>query len=107
VGEPHYVAVGTLARLREQGRLVVEPEGHEILLVALGEAVYAIGNVCSHESVWLDDGILHPASCEIECPMHEGRFDLRSGAATHEPCERPVPSYPVRIEDGQLLVGLP
>jgi len=49
-------------------------------------------NVCTHEQVWLDDGILHPDTCEIECPMHEARFDLRTGAATHEP------SYVVRVE---------
>lgn len=104
---PRFVRVASLSSLDEEARLVVTPEGVEILLVRLGPAVFAIGNECTHEQVWLDDGTLHPASCEIECPMHEGRFDLRTGAATHEPCEVPVPSYPVRIQGDDVFVGLP
>jgi nitrite reductase/ring-hydroxylating ferredoxin subunit len=107
VSEGRFVAVASLAELRERGRLVVEPEDHEILLLTLGPAIYAIGNICSHEQVWLDDGTLHEDTCEIECPMHEGRFDLRTGLATHEPCEVPVPSYPVRIDGDDVLVALP
>jgi len=87
--------------------VVAEIDGHEILILALNGEIYAIGNVCSHDEVWLDDGTLHPDSCEIECPMHEGRFDLRTGLATHEPAETPVPSYRVRFEGDAVLVGLP
>jgi 3-phenylpropionate/trans-cinnamate dioxygenase ferredoxin subunit len=39
--------------------------------------------------------------------MHEARFDLRTGAATCLPAEEPIPTYPVRIEDGEVLVGVP
>jgi nitrite reductase/ring-hydroxylating ferredoxin subunit len=104
---PRFVAVAQASDVRSGERVVAEIGEHEILILAVGDAIYAIGNICSHEEVWLDDGILHVDSCEIECPMHEGRFDLRTGAATHEPCERPVPSYPVRIEGDAVLVGLP
>ena len=103
----NFVRAAALSQLAPGQRLVVEMGEHEILLVALDDAIYAIGNICTHEEVWLDDGILHEATCEIECPMHEGRFDLRTGAATHLPCERPVPSYPVRIDGDDVLVSLP
>jgi nitrite reductase/ring-hydroxylating ferredoxin subunit len=104
---PEFVRVATRSQVAAGRRLVVEIAHHEILLLAVGDTIYAIGNICTHEEVWLDDGILHPASCEIECPMHEGRFDIRTGAATRLPCERPVPSYPVRIDGDDVLVGLP
>jgi nitrite reductase/ring-hydroxylating ferredoxin subunit len=104
---PRFVRVATLSELSDPALAVVTIEGEDILLVRMGESVYAVGNECTHEYIWLDDGILHAETCEIECPMHEGRFDLRTGEATHEPCEVPLPSYPVRLEGDDVLVGLP
>jgi nitrite reductase/ring-hydroxylating ferredoxin subunit len=103
---PRFVRVATLAGLSDPALSVVTVEGEDILLVRMGDSVYAVGNECTHEWIWLDDGILHAESCEIECPMHEGRFDLRTGEATHEPCEKPLPSYPVRVEGDDVLVGV-
>jgi nitrite reductase/ring-hydroxylating ferredoxin subunit len=92
---------------RDGQRVVFEIDDHEILVVALNGRLFAIGNICTHDQIWLDDGDLHPETCEIECPMHEGRFDLRTGAATQLPCERPVPWYPVTVEGDDVLVDLP
>jgi anthranilate 1,2-dioxygenase ferredoxin component len=102
------VRVGSLSQLSEDGqRVVAQIDDLEILVVVLCGERFAISNICSHDEVWLDDGTLHPESCEIECPMHEGRFDLRTGAATHLPCERPVPSYPVHVEGDEVFVEIP
>jgi nitrite reductase/ring-hydroxylating ferredoxin subunit len=87
--------------------VVKEVGPHEILvLLACGEP-FAISNICTHEDVWLDDGIVHESTCEIECPMHEGRFDLRTGAATHEPAEEPVATFALVVEDGEVFVEVP
>jgi nitrite reductase/ring-hydroxylating ferredoxin subunit len=102
-----FVRVADLTALAAGARVVAEIDDHEILVLSFNECVYAVGNVCTHDQVWLDDGILHEDTCEIECPMHEGRFDLRTGAATHEPAEEPVPSYPVKVEGDDVFVGLP
>ena len=102
-----------LVRVAEHGsllageRTVVEHGDHEILVLAVGDCIYAVGNICTHDEVWLDDGVLHPDTCEIECPMHEGRFDLRTGLATHEPAEQPLPCYAVRVDGDDVLVEIP
>ena len=101
------VRVAERAELLAGERKVIEYGEHEILVLALNDCIYAIGNICSHDAVWLDDGVLHPESCEIECPMHEGRFDLRSGTATHEPAETPVPCYVVRVEGDEVFIEIP
>jgi nitrite reductase/ring-hydroxylating ferredoxin subunit len=101
------VKVAGRAELLAGERKVIEHGEHEVLVLALEDCIYAIGNICSHDEVWLDDGTVHPDSCEIECPMHEGRFDLRTGAATHEPAEVPVPSYVVRIDGEEVFVEIP
>jgi nitrite reductase/ring-hydroxylating ferredoxin subunit len=104
----HLLRAASRTQLSADGdRIVVEEGEHEILLVVLGGTIHAIGNICTHDEIWLDDGTLHPESCEIECPMHEGRFDLRTGAATHEPCERPVPVYRVVTEGEDVFVEVP
>jgi nitrite reductase/ring-hydroxylating ferredoxin subunit len=102
-----YVKVAERSKLVAGERVIHEERGHEVLVLALDDEIYAIGNVCTHDEVWLDDGTLHPESCEIECPMHAGRFDLRTGAATHEPAETPVPSYAVRVDGDDVLIDIP
>ncbi len=101
------VKVASRAELLGGERRVIDHGEHEVLVLALGGCIYAIGNICTHDEVWLDDGTLHPDTCEIECPMHEGRFDLRTGAATHEPAETPVPSYAVRFQGDEVFVEIP
>lgn len=101
------VRVAERSALLAGERRVIEHGEHEVLVLALDGCIYAVGNICTHDEVWLDDGILHPDSCEIECPMHEGRFDLRTGAATHEPAERPVRTYSVRVKGDEVFVEIP
>ncbi|ABL81644.1 MULTISPECIES: non-heme iron oxygenase ferredoxin subunit [unclassified Nocardioides] len=83
---------------------VVDLDGEEVLLVRIKDKVYAINNLCSHAEGWLDMGQLFESSCEIGCPLHDGRFDLRTGQATHEPATEPVPVYRVEVEDGDIFL---
>ena len=50
----------------------------------------------------LADGRL--VGCEIECPRHYARFDLRDGSVTLPPAVRPIRVYPVRIQAGTVQV---
>ena len=54
------------------------------------------GNLASG---WFDKG-------EIECPLHAGRFDARTGKATAPPCVDDLKTYPVRVEGGEIEVKL-
>lgn len=96
-----------LAELADGAMVAVDVAGREILLARVGDEVFALDNVCSHAEGWLDMGTLHPSTCEVECPMHEGRFDLRTGQPTHEPCELPVTRYAVQVVDGVVRVEVP
>ncbi|MDH5279368.1 MAG: nitrite reductase (NAD(P)H) small subunit, partial [Actinomycetota bacterium] len=44
--------------------------------------------------------------CTLECWLHGSRFDLRTGAALSLPATEPVPAYPVKLEDGKVLVSV-
>src|SRR3546814_1800357 len=63
-----------------------EAGGRELALYAVGVAVYATDNLCTHGLARLCDGFLE--GHEIECPLHQGRFDVRTGKALCAPLKR-------------------
>jgi 3-phenylpropionate/trans-cinnamate dioxygenase ferredoxin subunit len=77
-----------------------------IAVVRIGDQVYAIGDRCSHADVSLSDGIVDERACTLECPKHGSEFDLRTGAPQSLPALRPVPTYEVRVTDGQVVVAV-
>ncbi len=64
----------------------VEVSGLDIALFKVRGAVYATGNISTHAHARLCDGFLD--GYEIECPLHQGRFDVRSGKAMWLPSHR-------------------
>ena len=79
------------------------PEG-EIALYSVAGEVFATDNACSHGKARLCEGFL--LDHEIECPLHQGRFDVRNGIATCEPAVAAIRCYPVRVEAGRIWLQL-
>lgn len=79
--------------------------GRAIALFNVDGRFHAIDDRCSHGEASLADGWLD--GCEIECPLHQGRFDVTTGKATAAPCVVDVASYPICIQDGKVLVAVP
>jgi nitrite reductase/ring-hydroxylating ferredoxin subunit len=70
-----------------------------------GDEFRATDNVCTHEFAQLSDGWLENG--EIECPLHAGRFDVRTGKPLCPPVEKDLPVYELRAEGEDLLVKVP
>lgn len=94
-----------------QGEAVVEGEpiavnidGVDLALYRVGDLVFATDGVCNHGNALLCDGFQE--GYEIECPLHQGRFDIRDGRALCEPLIEDIRSYPTKIEDGNILVKI-
>ena len=64
--------------------------------------IYATQDVCTHEHAYLSDGVV--VDCTVECPFHQGRFDVRDGRALGAPVIIPLRTFPVRIVDGRIFV---
>ena len=79
---------------------------HRIALIRIGDDFYAIGDRCSHANVSLTDGEVLAGDCEIECNKHGSRFDLRSGRAVSLPATKPVPTYEVVVQAGEVWVSI-
>lgn len=66
--------------------------------------VFAIDDTCTHQDASLADGWLE--GCEIECPLHASRFDLRTGEVDAPPAKRGVRTHAVTVTDGDIFVTL-
>ena len=75
-----------------------------VAVVLHDDDVYAIHDECSHAAIPLSEGEVD--GCEIECWLHGSRFDLRTGKPSGPPATEPVPTYPVRVEGGDVLVDV-
>lgn len=80
-------------------------EGIDIALCNLAGEFYAIDNICTHAYACLSDGYFE--GDELECPLHGGRFDVRTGRAGGGIVTEDVRRYAVRVagEDVLLSVG--
>jgi len=106
-----FTAVATLSDL-DDGPLGIEvdhpTEGAlPVVLVKSPDGdVHAMFDECSHAHVKLSEGDFDEATCSLECYLHGSHFDVRTGAALNPPAIQPVPVYPVRVEDDQILVDV-
>lgn len=82
----------------------VRVAGRDIALCTAGDAIYATDNICTHGQARLCDGFLE--GYEIECPLHQGKFDVRDGRPTCAPVTEPLRTYAVKQEGGRVLVSL-
>jgi nitrite reductase/ring-hydroxylating ferredoxin subunit len=65
---------------------------------------YATQDLCTLERAYLSDGVLIDRI--VECPFHQGRFDVRSGEAVGVPAFIPLKTYPLKIVDGKIYVNV-
>ncbi len=70
----------------------------------IGGEIFATDNECTHGAASLADGILEDDI--IECTLHFGAFNVKTGAAVQAPCFTPLRTYKVAVRDGQVFVDL-
>lgn len=78
--------------------------GLELALYDVDGQIYATDNLCTHGAARLSDGFLE--GNEIECPLHQGRFDVCTGRALCAPLDDDVRSYPVKIDGDRVYVRI-
>ena len=66
------------------------------------DGYYCTDGMCTHQDEHLEEGLL--IGHVIECPLHQGRFDMRTGEVVSPPPFVYLDTYPVKTEDGQVYV---
>jgi 3-phenylpropionate/trans-cinnamate dioxygenase ferredoxin subunit len=100
-----YFEAGKAGELRPGTMKRIDIRGRRILLANVAGRLYAVDDTCTHEEASLSAGVLKGEL--VKCPLHNSRFNVRTGEALEEPAEEPLRTYPVREEGGRILVGVP
>jgi naphthalene 1,2-dioxygenase system ferredoxin subunit len=102
--DPTWHDVASLDDFAASDAIAVNAGPRQIAIYLVDGAVFATDNRCTHGDARLCDGFIE--GHEIECPHHQGRFDIRTGAATGAPASVALATYPARIEDGRVQLRL-
>lgn len=98
-----WVRVAAAADVPEDGTLPVRFRGEPVCLYNFGGRIYATHDRCTHEEASLADGFI--VEGKIECPLHQGMFDIATGKAVAEPCSIDLKVYLTKVENGQVLLA--
>ena len=79
----------------------------KIVVCNVNGEYFAVSDVCSH-----DDGELISGEgklveeCQLECPRHGARFDIKTGKATRMPAAAPIQTYNVKVLNDELEINI-
>jgi apoptosis-inducing factor 3 len=88
----------------EDGVTGVNVDGITIAVYRLGDEVFATHGICTHALAFLSDGWVEDG--KIECPLHQGQFDIRTGKALCSPVTEDLRVYPVKRDGDDILINL-
>jgi nitrite reductase/ring-hydroxylating ferredoxin subunit len=80
------------------------PDDEPICLINFQGELYAMGDCCTHEYASLADGEI--VGDELECPLHGGAFEIKTGMPASFPVVVRNVMYPVKIDGESILVGV-
>ncbi len=100
----NWIDVTAVEAVPEDDVIGIDIAGKSLALYQVDGEIYATDNICTHGNARLCDGFLE--GHEIECPLHQGKFDIRNGKAMCAPLTEDVRTYPVKIEGSRVFVDL-
>jgi 3-phenylpropionate/trans-cinnamate dioxygenase ferredoxin subunit len=101
-----FIKVATLDEIPVGGSTLVEVDYVRVALFNLNGTIYAIEDVCTHDGGPLVEGTV-VNGCEVMCPRHGARFDIRTGAALSFPAFEATKTFAVRIDGNDVLIEQP
>jgi CDP-4-dehydro-6-deoxyglucose reductase len=94
--------IGAAGSFSDDAPTAVHAGGQQIAVFRLGEELFALKDLCTHGNARLSDGYVEDGC--VECPLHQGLFDIRSGAPRSAPITEAVRCFPIRVVAGQVEV---
>jgi naphthalene 1,2-dioxygenase system ferredoxin subunit len=104
--EMHWQKAMSLEQLESAGGITgCVVDSRKLAIFSISGQIFVTADLCTHGGARLSEGYLE--GYEIECPLHQGRFDVRTGVVTAAPCVRPVRTYRARVNRDSVEVELP
>jgi len=96
-------SIAAIDDINESEPLAAQFKGAPVCLYRIGEEIFATEGKCTHGHANLADGMIVDDYL-IECPLHGGTFDVRTGAAVGAPCTLPVRCFDVQVKNGIIYL---
>ncbi len=77
--------------------------GQDLAVFQIEDAYYVTEDLCTHGPGSLCEGYVD--GDEVECPFHQGKFNIITGKPTAAPCTIPLKTWKVTVRDGAIYVG--
>ena len=98
-----WVTAGPVQDIDEDDVIRLDHGSRTIAVYRLkGDKFYATDGLCTHEYAYLAEGLV--IGGVIECPLHNGRFDIATGRALRAPACDHLETYPVELRGNTLFV---
>lgn len=79
--------------------------GEDVAVFLVAGRFYVTQDICTHGPGYLSEGYIE--GDEVECPFHQGRFCITTGAPTAAPCNEPLKTWPAEVADGRVYAVVP
>jgi anthranilate 1,2-dioxygenase large subunit len=96
--------VASINEIDRDGVLGLDVDGSPVALYRLENEVFATAGICTHALAILSDGFVEDG--KIECPLHQGQFDIRSGKALCAPVTEDLRTYAVKLEGDDVFIDM-
>jgi nitrite reductase/ring-hydroxylating ferredoxin subunit len=97
-----WISVPNAETLSEGSMMAVTAAGKRLIVFRTRQGYFATERRCTHQGADLMRGYFDTDI--IECPVHQGRFNVCSGAALSAPASVPLKIYPVQMREGRVFV---
>ncbi|PLY16888.1 MAG: nitrite reductase (NAD(P)H) small subunit [Sedimenticola sp.] len=99
-----WITVGNIADIPRLGTRVVNTDSGEVAVFRTSDdKIFALRDHCPHKGGPLSQGIIYGNT--VACPLHNWSINLETGEAL-APDEGCSHSYPVKVENGVILLGV-
>ena len=88
----------------EEDVMPVEIRDLEIAVYKVKGKIFATADLCTHGQAYLSEGIV--VGEVIECPLHQGRFCLKTGRALSAPVSDAVNVFETKVVDDKIFVRI-
>src|SRR5438445_9298613 len=93
--------VASLSEIAVDAVLGVDVDGSPVALYRMANEVFATAGICTHAMALLSDGFVEDG--KIECPLHQGQFEIRSAKAQCAPATEDLRTYSVKLRRDEIM----
>ncbi|NEX64693.1 non-heme iron oxygenase ferredoxin subunit [Noviherbaspirillum galbum] len=97
-----WVKVASAQELDNDEAKTVTAGGCGLALYRIDDEFFVTDSMCTHGAALLSEGYVEDGC--VECPLHQGRFDIRTGQAMCAPATVNIRTHLVKRDGDDVLV---